>query len=121
MTSRKASKGGWKAKLNEAKENLGGNLPWLLRTELGEWVDLWVQPHTLEADAKNDKGWSCFMIEMQTEEGGDWSEHEIPFWCKESFTEILDEADEDESVVGLRYKRLQSGKDNYAKWKLQEE
>jgi len=119
--SRKNEKTSWADKLKAGKEALGGDLPFLLKTELGEWVDIWVKPDTMETDAKNDKGWSCFKIDLSKEDDdGPFEEEEIPFWLKESFIDILELAEPEDEVIALRYKRLKSGNDNYGKWKLGE-
>ncbi len=66
-----------------------GNLPFLVKAEVDEWIRFEVETDTV-IETKNDKEWNCYAAKFRkirqdgnvlAEDGG----HEIPFWAMGEF------------------------------------
>lgn len=116
----KKTQASWKDKLNEVNAAAtGGDMPWFGGTELETWVAISVKPITMDhsKDAGPDGEWSCIRL-MADVEGDGFEEQEIPFWAMEPFLEALDDANDEDAIVEMLYKRKRSGKKNIAHFKV---
>lgn len=74
-----------------------------------------LEPQKIPSPTDEKKTWSCYNVNMSID-GGEFEEHEIPFWAMKPFHEAVKEAWEanEETSLELLYKREVDGKVNTA-------
>ncbi len=86
----------------------GGDLPWMVNTKLGKWIEFTVKLETITM-AENDKKWSCYIGKMKDiSDGTDDGDHEVPFWAMKEFADYLDDVP-DKGWHTMEYKRTEDG------------
>lgn len=105
----------------------GSNLPKLLKAEAKETHKVSFDPRAQIETTKNDRGWTCYMIEDMTVEDEDDQEidgtNEIPFWTMTNFYEcygVLSPKQLKSKEITFLYVRKEKGGKNTATWEIED-
>lgn len=105
----------------------GSNLPKLLKAEAKETHKVSFDPRMDIETAKNDRGWSCYMIQDMMVEDEEEQEiegtNEIPFWTMSEFFDCYDSMSSKQlkqKEITFLYIRKEKGAKNTATWEIDE-
>jgi len=103
--------------MNQLKANTdaakGGDMPWMAKTELGEWVEMEVDVRTIEPhndsgppkDGNDHSGWSCYRFQAHRSGALTIDYTECPFWAMDEFMEACLETVKESGWAKFEYQR----------------